>query len=174
MMLIDYSNTNPTVADDPWTHVADGAALPTDRPATISLQRWKAERDGLTGRNLPLGLRLESHERVDEILPDLPRFALIALEFPNLNDGRHFSTARMLRERYSFRGRVRAVGQVLRDQINLMKRCGFDQFELSAGRDAASAVSAFEEISAVYQPAADARPTIGYQRHRQFERAMAT
>lgn len=174
MTLIDYSNTDPTVADDAWTHVADGVALPTDRPATISLQRWKAERDGLIGRNLPLGLRLESHERVDEILPDLTRFALIALEFPNLNDGRHFSTARMLRERYRFRGRVRAIGQVLRDQINLMKRCGFDQFELSAGKDADSAVSAFEEISAVYQPAADARSTIGYQRHRQFERPMAT
>ena len=147
MTLIDYKNGSPAIAGDAWTHVADGAVLPPDHPATISLQRWKAERDGLTGRNLPLGVRLESHERIEEILPDLPRFALIALDFPNLNDGRHFTTARLLRERYGFSGQLRATGQVLRDQVDLMKRCGFDEFELPAGRHAASALSAFGEIS---------------------------
>lgn len=173
MTLIDHANGNPTVADDTWVHVADGAVLPPDRPATISLERWKAERDGLTGRNLPLGIRLESHERIEEILPDLPRFALIALDFPNLNDGRHFTTARLLRERHGFRGQLRATGQVLRDQIDLMKRCGFDAFELPAGRNSVSALSAFGEISVAYQPAADAHPTAAQLRHRQPEQAVA-
>ncbi|MCK5273070.1 MAG: DUF934 domain-containing protein [Alphaproteobacteria bacterium] len=174
MTLIDYGNGSPAIAGDAWTHVADGAVLPPDRPATISLERWKAGRDGLTGRNLPLGIRLESHERIEEILPDLPRFALIALDFPNLNDGRHFTTARLLRERYGFRGQLRATGQVLRDQIDLMKRCGFDAFELPAGKDAASAIAAFGEISVAYQPAADAHPTAAQLRHRQPVQAMAS
>ncbi len=173
MPLIDYGNGNPAIADDAWTHVADGAALPPDRPATISLERWKAERDGLSGRNLPLGVRLESHERIEEILPDLPRLALIALDFPNLNDGRHFTTARLLRERYRFGGQVRATGQVLRDQIDLMRRCGFDAFELAPGKDGASAAAAFEEISVVYQPAADTRPTAAQRRNRPPEQAVA-
>jgi uncharacterized protein (DUF934 family) len=173
MTLIDHANGNPAAADDTWVHVADGAVLPPDRPATISLGRWKAERDGLTGRNLPLGIRLESHERIEEILPDLPRFALIALDFPNLNDGRHFTTARLLRERHGFRGQLRATGQVLRDQIDLMKRCGFDTFELPAGRNAASVLSAFGEISVAYQPAADAHPTAAQLRHRRPEQAVA-
>lgn len=173
MTLIDHGNGNPTITDDSWTHVADGAALPADRPATISLERWKTDRDGLTGRNLPLGVRLESHERVEDILPDLPRLALIALDFPNLNDGRHFSTARLLRERYGFRGQLRATGQVLRDQIDLMRRCGFDSFALAAGLDAPAAVAAFTEISVVYQPSADARITAAQQRHPRPAQAMA-
>jgi uncharacterized protein (DUF934 family) len=174
MTLIDHNNGNPAVAGDAWTHVADGTVLPPDRPATISLERWKAERDGLTGRNLPIGIRLESHERIEEVLPDLPRFALIALDFPNLNDGRHFTTARLLRERYGFRGQLRATGQVLRDQIDLMKRCGFDAFELPAGRNAASAITTFGEISVAYQPAADAHPTAAQLRHRLPKQAMAS
>lgn len=173
MTLIDYRNGSPTIADDAWTHVADDAALPADRPATISLERWKTDRDSLTGRNLPLGVRLESHERVEEILSDLPRLALIALDFPNLNDGRHFSTARLLRERYGFRGQLRATGQVLRDQIDPMRRCGFDVFALAAGKDAASAIAAFKEISVVYQPAADTRITATQLRHPRPEQAMA-
>ncbi|MDH5558575.1 MAG: DUF934 domain-containing protein [Alphaproteobacteria bacterium] len=173
MTLIDYRNENPMVTDDAWTHVAEDAALPTDRPATLSLQRWKAAREELYGRNLSLGVRLESHERVEEILPDLPRLALIALDFPNLNDGRHFTTARLLRERYGFHGKIRATGQVLRDQIDPMRRCGFNEFELAENKDTASAITAFDEISVVYQPAADAQPTAAQLRHRQSGPTMA-
>jgi uncharacterized protein (DUF934 family) len=173
MRLIDYSNAQPAIDSDVWTHVADGAPLPPDRPATVSLERWKASREGLAGRNQPLGVRLDSHERIEEILPDLPRFALIALDFPNLNDGRHFSTARLLRERHGYDGRLRATGQVLRDQLDPMRRCGFDEFEMPAGKDAASAIPAFDEISVTYQPAADTRPTAAQLRHRPPKRAIA-
>jgi len=166
MQLIDYSNARPAIEHDLWTHVADGAPLPPDSPATVSLERWMASRQDLAGRNQPLGVRLDSHERIDEILPDLPRFALIALNFPNLNDGRHFSTARLLRQRHGYDGRLRATGQVLRDQLDPMRRCGFDEFEMPAGKDAASAIPAFDEISVTYQPAADARLTAAQQRHR--------
>jgi len=166
MRLIDYSNGRPVVGADDWTHVADDSPLPADRPATVTLERWLASRADLAGRNQRLGVRLDSHERIDAILADLPHFALIALNFPNLNDGRHFSTARLLRERHGFTGRLRATGQVLRDQLDLMRRCGFDEFELPAGKDAAAAFPAFDEISIRYQPGADARSTAAQMRHR--------
>ena len=166
MQLIDYSNVQPAIEGDVWTHVDDDAPLPPDSPATVSLDRWQASRDELAGRNQPVGVRLDSHERIDDILSDLSRFDLIALNFPNLNDGRHFSTARLLRERHGYDGRLRATGQVLRDQLDPMRRCGFDEFEIPAGKDAAAAIPAFDEISVTYQPAADARLTAAQQRHR--------
>lgn len=173
MPLIDYRNARPTVESDVWTHVGDGETLPPDRPATISLERWKAARRDMVGRNQPLGVRLDSHERIDEILPDLSRFALITLNFPNLNDGRHYTTARLLRERHGFGGRLRATGQVQHDQLDPLRRCGFDEFELPTGKSGASAISAFGEISVAYQPAADARPTAALLRRRLPEQAVA-
>ncbi len=166
MQLIDYSNARPAVESDVWTHVDDDAPLPAGGPATVSLERWQASRDELAGRNQPLGVRLDSHERIDDIVADLPRFDLIALNFPNLNDGRHFSTARLLRERHGYGGRLRATGQVLRDQLDPMRRCGFDEFDIAPGKDAASALPAFDQISVTYQPAADARLTAAQLRRR--------
>jgi uncharacterized protein (DUF934 family) len=171
--LIEIRNGRPFLAEDRWVHLSEDAKPAAEGPATISLARWRSGRDILTGRNLPLGIRLESDERIDEILPRLDDFELIALNFPNLNDGRHFTSARLLRERYGYRGQIRAIGQVLRDQLDLMRRCGFDAFELPAGRDAAAALAAFGEISVVYQPAGDRRPTAAWLRHRPQSHAVA-
>ena len=113
------------VVDDAWITVSDDAALP-DAPVIVSFDRWKAERDHLIGRNAPLGIRLASGQSPDEIAGDLDRFSLVALEFPVFTDGRAFTSARILRERYGFFGEIRAVGDVLRDQILFMMRCGFD------------------------------------------------
>jgi uncharacterized protein (DUF934 family) len=170
--LIEYRSGYPAVVDDSWVHLPDDADVPLEGRVTISLARWKAARQDLTGRNLPLGIRLESDERIDDILPQLNDFQLIALNFPNLNDGRHFTTARLLRERYHYGGQIRATGQVLRDQLDLMRRCGFDAFELPAGKDAAAALAAFGEISVVYQPAGDRRATAASLRRRPRQHAM--
>ena len=110
---------------------ADGEPLP-EAPAILSRKRWLAERDTLAGRNAPLGLRLDAGERIDDIAADLAHFALIALSFPKFTDGRAFSTARLLREKHGYMGELRAVGNVLSDQIPLMRRVGFDAFEVSA------------------------------------------
>ncbi len=144
------------VADD-WRHVADGEALPAEGGVIVSLARWQAERDSLDGRNAPLGIRLKSDERPDSIAADLDRFGLVALEFPGFKDGRAYSTARLLRERYRYTGELRAVGEVLRDQLYFMLRCGFDAFEYSGATAAQEAVAAFDEMSVVYQTAADRR-----------------
>jgi len=142
------------ISVDPWATVADDEDLP-EGPAVVSLKRWLAERGSLEGRNGPLGLRLGSDEAPDSLVSDLDRFDLICLEFPKFTDGRAYSYARKLRERYGYTGELRAVGNVLRDQFLFMHRCGFNAFEVAESDDADSWLRAIGEISVTYQSAAD-------------------
>jgi len=144
------------LVDDPWTAVADDESLP-DGPAVVSLARWTTERESLRGHTHPLGIRLASSEAPDAIADDLGRFGLVCLEFPKFQDGRAYSYARKLRQRYGFKGELRAVGNVLRDQFLFMHRCGFDAFEVVDAGAAEAWKRALSEISVVYQPAADGR-----------------
>jgi uncharacterized protein (DUF934 family) len=146
------------IADDPWTSVDDEELLPEGAPAIVSLARWRAERDTLAGRNAPLGIRLRADQPPGEIAAELDRFQMIALEFPSFGDGRAYSYARLLRARHGYRGELRAVGQVLRDQALFMRRCGFDAFEVAEGTGIAGWRAALGEISVFYQPAEDGHP----------------
>jgi uncharacterized protein (DUF934 family) len=140
------------VTDDPWRFVADGDPIPAGDPAVITLDRWKEEGETLRGRNKPLGIKLSTSEPPAEIAGDLDRFDLIALEFSTISDGRAFSYARLLRDRYRFKGELRAIGFVLRDHLDFMSRCGIDSFELMDGKDPENALKAFTEFSVAYQP----------------------
>ena len=151
------------LVEDGWTRVADDAALP-DGPAIVSLARWQAERESLIGHNGPLGLVLASSQAPEAIAADIGRFDLICLEFPKFQDGRAFSYARKLRQRFGFAGELRAVGNVLRDQLAFMVRCGFDSFEVDDAGVVEQWARAMSEISVVYQPAADSRATATQQR----------
>lgn len=142
------------IVEDRWRHVADDAELP-DGPAIVSLARWSRERALLLERGEPIGVRLPNTANVADLVADLPALEVIALEFPKFADGRAYSQARLLRERYGYRGEIRAVGDVLRDQLLFMARSGFDAFELQADRDLDDALEAFGEFSESYQPAAD-------------------
>jgi len=146
---------NKRVAADSWRHVDDEAPLPTDGDVIVSLARWQGEREALRGRNAPLGIRLRSDEDAGAIADDLAYFDLVALEFPQFKDGRAYSTARLLRQRYGYTGELRAVGEVLYDQLRFMQRCGFDAFEYAGKLAAEEALAAFDEIDIVYQAAAD-------------------
>ncbi len=155
------------LAPDPWRRVADGDALPPDAPSIVSLARWQAERETLVTRAAPSGIALRNHEPVATLVPDLERLALIALEFPKFTDGRAYTQARLLRERFGFRGELRATGQVLTDQLLFMRRCGFDAFELADVKSDAAWRGAFAAFSAFYQPAGDGRDPIAVlRRHR--------
>jgi uncharacterized protein (DUF934 family) len=81
----------------------------------------------------------------------LPGLKLIAVNFPKYGDGRGYSIARLLRERYGYKGELRAVGVVARDHLQLMAQCGFDSFQLREGEDAQAALAAFEDFSEAYQ-----------------------
>lgn len=131
------------IVEDTYTHLTDDAPVPAG-PFTVSRARWLAE--GLRG----CGVRYASDEdpMQDQGVLDLP---LIVFHFPIFSDGRPLSHARKLRRR-GYRGQIRATGDVLRDQILYMWRCGFDAFEVRADKSIEDALAAFGEFSVDYQP----------------------
>ena len=155
---------NRAISEDRWQHLDDDAELPSG-PVIVSLARWQRELATLRDRGEPVGVRLPNTVNVADLADDLPALALVALEFPKFTDGRAYSQARLLRERYGYRGEIRAVGDVLRDQLRFMARSGFDAFELRADRNLEDALEAFDEFSDSYQPAAD-QPLPLYRRGR--------
>lgn len=151
--------------DDPWTRVRADDAIPAEGPVIVDLARWKAERASLLSRRTPIGVLLESGTAAEEIADDLGQLALIALEFPKFSDGRPYSTARVLRERYGFAGELRAVGDVLLEQLHFMDRAGFDAFEIESEHAEQDWQVAQADMSVWYQPTADRRPTAIKRRH---------
>ena len=144
---------NRAIVDDDFVHVADGADLPDGKPI-VTLARYVGAREELLARYPVLGVRVAS-DKLPTDIPDVTKLALIAIEFPRFTDGRGYSIARLLRDRYKFTGELRAVGWVLRDNLNYMERCGFDAFELQPGKRLESALQAFSEFSTTYQAATD-------------------
>ena len=155
------------LVEDPYVDAsAADAVLPATGPVIVSLERWQKERDALLGRGAPLGLKLRSDQSPEQVAADVQSFALIALEFPKFRDGRAYSYARLLRERYGFRGELRAVGEVLLEQLFFMLRTGFDAFDIRAADPLAAYRTAVADFSVWYQPTGDGRPTAVELRHR--------
>ena len=117
--------------DDPWLALADDAPAPEGGPVIVSLKRWLAEREKLSQRRDRIGVAVEAGAEAQAHLADLAERPLVALAFGRFADGRSFSYARILRDRYGFEGELRATGDVLIDEIPLMLRCGFDSFEVT-------------------------------------------
>lgn len=153
------------LSEDSWLYIEDGAPVPSDGGAIVSLERWRVEREQLSGRNTPIGVRLEADTAAESLSEDVDRLDLIAVPFDQFKDGRGYSTARLLRERFGFTGELRAVGNVLRDQLAFLERCGFDSFEYAGGTEAAEALNAFDEIGVVYQTATDRRQSAAATRN---------
>lgn len=120
--------------------------------------------ESFAGQSNATAVRLEPGEDARELLPYLTRLSLIEVNFPVFGDGRGYSAARILREA-GYTGELRAVGDVLVDQIPLMRRCGFDSFVPDVPLDAASVDAALNRYPEVYQKTADARPPIWALRH---------
>lgn len=118
-------------AEDIWTHVADGEAVPTSGAIIVSAHRWRAEREALTDRVDPVGVSITAGKEAVDQLGDAADRLLVLLDFAKFADGRAFSLALLLRERHKFLGELRAGGDVLLDEIPLMLRCGFDSFEVT-------------------------------------------
>ena len=153
---IKLADGHMAASPDPFTYVDDEAELvPGD--VILSLTRFQAEGDRLLSEGRSVGVRLKSDEEAEALAYDLPRLAVVALEFPKFRDGRPYSNARILRERYGFKGEVRAVGDVLREQAGFMVRCGFDAFEPADGSNAQEWEAVARRFRHVYQRAADDR-----------------
>jgi uncharacterized protein (DUF934 family) len=138
-------------AEDTWIHLSDEDALPASGAVSVSLTRFQCERAALLGRGAPLGLRLRSEERAHMIGKDAENFALIAIEFPIFRDGRGFSSARLLRERYGYRGEIRAFGHILPDQVLFLMRCGVNSIEVKPQAKLQPFSDAAHEFSVAYQ-----------------------
>ncbi len=155
---------NGRIVPDPWSFVADDASLPKRGDIMVTLGRWQQERTALEAHEGRLGLRLKAGELAESVGGDAASFGVIALEFPKFNDGRAYSTARLLRERHGYRGEIRAYGRPVRDQYLFMKRCGFDAVETGDKDAVAGWRQAMTEISVFYQPATDQRRGLLWQR----------
>ena len=147
------------IATDIFVHVPDGAELPGDGAVLVSSARFLEGPEALLKRGGKTGVVWPNNRDVDDLVPYLDRLAAVALVFPSFRDGRAYSQARLLRERYGFEGELRATGQVLRDQFVFMLRAGFDAFEVKKDSDAAAFAATTKRYSVFYQPTGDGRVT---------------
>src|SRR6185295_4709943 len=140
--------------------------LPPAGAVLVTYDQWQAQRAALLARGTPLGVRLHSDQPPELIAADLPHFALVALEFPKFRDGRAYSYARLLRERYGFKGELRAVGDVLLEQLFFMLRTGFNAFEIQSDDPLGAYRTALGDLTVWYQPTGDGRSTAIQLRHK--------
>ncbi|MEC3949873.1 DUF934 domain-containing protein [Sphingobium sp. HWE2-09] len=120
--------------------------------------------EAFTGQSNSTAVRIEAGEDARELLPHLDRLSLVEVNFPAYGDGRGYSAARILRES-GYRGELRAVGDVLVDQIVAMRRCGFDSFHPDKALDDAAVDRALNRYDDVYQKAIDGRNPVWAKRH---------
>ncbi|WP_417428972.1 DUF934 domain-containing protein [Kiloniella sp.] len=155
---------------DKWTKLDNEAEVPAADSIIVSLDRWNSEKETLVDLGLELGVFLESNESPELIEDDLNKLSLVALNFPAFGDGRAYSYARILKERYGFEGEVRAIGDVLYDQIQLMQRCGFDTLEIKSDATLRSLNrNKSADVNVFYQPTVDGEVTASSLRKRLIE-----
>ncbi len=148
------------VENDAWAvvglppHEDLTAALPAG-PVLVPLAAWKERREEIAARHGALGVWLKPADDPADIVADLDKFAVIAVHFPKFTDGRGYSTAALLRTRYGYRGELRAFGDVGRDQLFYLARCGFDAFKLAPERDPDAALASFNDFTIRYQGSVD-------------------
>src|SRR4051812_26773228 len=140
------------IVEDRWALLRDAATL-EDCPAgpvIVPLALWRAHRDALLARG-DVGVWLAGSDDPAALATDAGALPVIAVDFPQFTDGRGYSSARLLRERHGFAGELRAIGDVLRDQLSYMHQCGFDAFVLAPGKSLEDALSGFADFSDGYQ-----------------------
>jgi len=148
------------IVEDRFVRVLDDAPVPDGVPVIVPAARFLADVADFARREAETGVAWPNNRPVAELAPHLDRLALVALSFPKFRDGRAYSQARLLRERYGFRGELRATGDVLRDQFLFLLRAGFDTFEVKKDADAAVFAEAVRRFSVFYQPTGDGRTTV--------------
>ena len=154
--LIRWLEDKAVVQNDPFASVADDQDMAHGN-VIISLARFQADGERLLAEGREVGVRVKANEAVEDLAYDLPRIAVIALEFPAFRHGQAYTSANLLRERFGYKGQIRAVGDVLRDQAGFMVRCGFDAFEPADSSSAQEWTAAAHRYGHVYQRAADRR-----------------
>lgn len=167
---------NNRVVEDDWQvlRLAEGetpasVVLPAE-PVLLPLAVWLARRDEVLARYVRIGVWLDSDEGPEALAGDIDRFAVIGVNFPKFTDGRSYSSARLLRERHRYTGEIRAIGDVLQDQLFYMRRCGIDAYALRADKDPERALAGLSTFSESYQAAVD-QPRPLFRRRKEVQPA---
>lgn len=157
------------VVTDDWTvlrldegQTAAGALVPEGK-VIVPLAVWQAQRESLAAR-AHIGVWIASDERPEVLKGELDKFAVVAVDFPKFTDGRGYSIAYNLRMRLAYKGELRAIGDVLRDQLFQMQRTGFDAFATRQDRNINDALKGLTDFSEVYQASVDQKTPL-YRRH---------
>lgn len=145
---------NREIVESDWQRVDHEEALPSGR-VMLPYKRWLQEKDALAARGQEIAIYLEGDDDTRALKEQLEDFPLIAIDFPKFTDGRGYSHARILRDELGYKGELRAIGDVLRDQIFYLARCGFDALEVKEGRDIEDALEGLNDFHTTYQAAAD-------------------
>ena len=148
------ASDNWRVLEKPEEGQAAAVAVP-DQRVIVPLAVWQAQREPLQARRQTLGVWLGPEDSADQLGAEAGEFELLAVHFPTFMDGRGFSTARLLRERYAFNGELRAIGHFIRDQLCYMRRCGFNAFSFAEPIDLQAALASLDDFTEYYQAGTD-------------------
>jgi len=151
---------NKTVVEDDWSvlrlsesDTPESVSVPSGK-IILPLKVWLAQRNALQLRK-DIGVWFASDERAEDLQNDVAKFPVIAVDFPKFGDGRGYSIAYRLRARFGYERELRAIGDVLRDQLYYMQRVGFDAFAVRADKDIHDALKSLNDFSLSYQASLD-------------------
>ena len=152
--IITLTHNHGTLTPNTWLWLTDDQALPTTGDIIVSLARYQTD-ETLKSHTGKLGVRIPNTLDIETEGAALLHLPLIAVDFPGYRDGRAYSQARVLRSRLGYTGDIRAMGEVVRDQLQLMIRCGVSSYELRADQDVAASLASLHDFSAAYQASSD-------------------
>ncbi len=139
------------ITDDAWLTITDDAELKAG-DISVSLARWKKDKQLLLGHNGKIGVRIGPADSVEDIAADLDHIQLIELDFPDFADGRSFSHAWLLRGRYHYRGEIRATGHYMPDQVFYLSRVGVNAFKPEKDEHLPVIINHLNDFTVTYQP----------------------
>tara|TARA_B110000046_G_scaffold183991_1_gene221375 strand:+ start:1223 stop:1711 length:489 start_codon:yes stop_codon:yes gene_type:complete len=143
------------VVPNSWQLVSADTDTPVQGDILLPVSQWQEQRDALANHPGAVGVWIDSHEEIEAFVDAILDLPVIAINFPKFVDGRGFSLARLLRERYEYCGEIRAIGQIIRDQLFFMQRCGFNAFAFETELDLVEAIKSLQDFSDAYQVAVD-------------------
>ncbi|MBV1775107.1 DUF934 domain-containing protein [Burkholderiaceae bacterium DAT-1] len=154
VIKLDRQTGEIEVTANHWLRLAEASDDPVPAHSLLPLAEWLERKDELIGRD-DVGIWFKPDDEPETLGADAANVAIIAVEFPAFTDGRGFSIGRLLRERYGFAGELRAVGDVFKDTLLYLRRCGFDAFEVRADKDVHEAAKGLHDFSDAYQTSAE-------------------
>jgi len=150
---------NREIVDDSFVYVSEADQIPADGDIIVDVSLWNDNKETLKQRDGRVGIQVTGEAEPEVFADDLQRLDVIAVNFPVFRDGRGYSLARILRDRLGYDGELRATGDVLRDQLFYLQRCGFNSFEPRTDRCIEDALNGLSDFSVTYQADAnDKRP----------------